>query len=63
MNGGRAPGTELAALFDAEDDSDEEDEMAVAVDDVNVEEEDDGGIALAPPKPNRSGYMKPGSPS
>lgn len=63
MNGGRAPGTELAALFDVEDDSDEEDETAVAVDDVDVEEEDEGGTAPAPPRPNRSGYMKPGSPS
>lgn len=64
MNGGRAPGTVLAALTDAEDDSDEEDETAVVVDDVDAEEEEDeGGTAPAPPKPNRSGYMKPGSPS
>lgn len=58
MNGGRAPGTELAALTDSEDD--EEDETAVAVDVVNAEEEEDEGTA---PKPNRSGCMKPGSPS
>lgn len=55
MNGGRAPGTELAALKDAEDDDDEEDETAVAV--VIVEEEEEEGTVPAPPKPNRSGYM------
>lgn len=63
MNGGRAPGTELAALTDAEDASDEEDEMAVAVAVVEEEEEEDEGTAPAPLKPNRSGYMKLGSPS
>lgn len=54
MNGGRAPGTELAALTGAEDDDDEEDETAVA---VVVVEEEEVGTALAPAKPNRSGYM------
>lgn len=53
MNGGRAPGAELTALTDADDDV-EEDETAVA---VVVVEEEEVGTALAPPKPNRSGYM------
>lgn len=55
MNGGRAPGTELAALTDAEDD--EEDETAAAVVVVEQEEDEEVGTALAPLKPNRSGYM------
>lgn len=54
MNGGRAPGTELAALTDAEGDFDEEDETVVA---VVVVEEEEVGTELAPPKPNRSEYM------
>lgn len=55
MNGGRAPGTELTALTDAEGDDDEEDEMALAL--VAVREVEEVGTVLAPPKPNRSGYI------
>lgn len=51
MNGGRAPGTEPAA------EDDEEDETAAAVVVVEQAEEEEVGTALAPPKPNRSGYM------
>lgn len=56
MNGGRAPGAELADLTGAEDDDDdvEEDETAVA---VVVVEEEEVGTTLGPLKPNRSGYM------
>lgn len=55
MKGGRAPGTELVPLTDAEDDDDDdEDETAVA---VVVVEEEEVGTGLAPPKPYRSGYM------
>lgn len=60
MNGGRAPGTEVAALTEAEDDNNEE-EVAVVVLVVGEEEEDEVGTAHAPPKPNRSGYMQLGS--
>lgn len=55
MNGGRAPGAELAALTDAEDADDvEEDETVVA---VVVVKEEEVGTTLVPLKPNRSGYM------
>lgn len=57
MNGGRAPGTELAALTDAEGDDEEEDEMVMALDVVSEVEEEEVGTVLAAPKPNRSGYM------
>jgi len=50
MNGGRAPGTELV-------EDDEEEETAVAVVVVEQGEEEEVGTVLAPPKPNRSGYM------
>lgn len=64
MNEGRPPGTEVAALTEAEDDRDEEEETAVAVLVVGEEEEEEVGTLLAPPpKPNRSGYMLPGSPN
>lgn len=55
MNGGRAPGAELADLTGAEDDDDVEgDETAVA---VVVVEEEEVGTTLGPLKPNRSWYM------
>lgn len=55
MNGGSAPGTELAALADAEED---EAAVAVVVVDEGAEEEEEEEEAMpAPPKPNRSGYM------
>lgn len=57
INGGRAPGTELAALTDAEGDDNEEDEMAMALVVVSEVEEEEVGTVLAPPNPNRSGYM------
>lgn len=57
MNGGRAPGTKLAALTDVEDEDGEEEETAVAVAVVDEVEDEEVGTALAPPKPNRSAYM------
>lgn len=59
MKGGRAPGTRLAALTEEEEEEegDEEDETAVVVAVVDEAEQEEVGLAPAPPRPNKSAYM------
>lgn len=57
MKGGRAPGTRLAALTEEEEEGDEEDETAVVVAVVDEVEQEEVGLAPAPPRPNKSAYM------
>lgn len=54
INGGMAPGAELTAFTEAQDDDGDVEEGETAVV-VAVIDEEEVGTALVPPKPNRSG--------